>query len=87
MSYVVKINSDTENYTETYDELIDAANAFSIECGGEEITSTPIEFHNVGGGQEVAEDVEQFGGLIVRIPECNYKASIIAHELRDQDRL
>lgn len=81
MSFVVTIKSDTENYTERYDDLIDAANAFACECGGEEITNVcdepqSVSGHCVGEGQEVAEDYELFGKLVVEIPECNYHAEL-----------
>jgi hypothetical protein len=75
--YIVTIKSDTENYTERYEDLIDAANAFANECGGEELTSVcneaqSVSGHCVGDGQEVMEDFELFGNLMVKVPECEY---------------
>lgn len=57
---------------ERYESLTDAANIFSIEVGGEEITNTPNAFHCVGAGPEVEQDYAEFGTLIVAIPELDY---------------
>ncbi len=80
--FTVTVASDTENYTEMYDDLIDAANVFAIECGGEEIINSPFDFHCVGDGEEVAWDLARFqqghgiGSIIVAVPECNYRAEL-----------
>ena len=74
--YIVKIHDDGETKIERYYDLIDAANVFSIEVGGEEITNSPLNFHCVGAGNEVAQDFQEFGTLEVSIPECNYVATL-----------
>lgn len=71
--YQVNVKDVQRGTTDNYTRLESAARAFADECGGEDIDGTDSR---VGAWEEVAEDYEALGELVVTIPELHYRASL-----------